>query len=247
MATIAVYSVKGGVGKTTIAVDLAWRAAQIGKFETLLWDLDPQGGAGFLLGLEPPKVQRAASLFQRARPPRELIEETRFEKLSVLQADESMRTLPMQLARIGSKTRLAQMLSFLRADYRRIVLDCPPVLNEISDQIISASDLILVPLPASPLARRALDQVRDELERNHKRHPPILPILSMYDQRRKLHRKVRTNGASAWPMIPQASVVEQVALHKAPIASFANWTEPARALGRLWSAVEIKLVEIGRD
>ena len=58
MPVIAVYSVKGGVGKTTLAVDLAWRCAQIGGFPTLLWDLDQQGGAGFLLGSAPRRARR---------------------------------------------------------------------------------------------------------------------------------------------------------------------------------------------
>jgi cellulose biosynthesis protein BcsQ len=65
MAVIAVYSSKGGVGKTTLAVDLAWRSAALGGHRTLLWDLDVQGGAGFLLGMDEVSRMRAASLFQR--------------------------------------------------------------------------------------------------------------------------------------------------------------------------------------
>ena len=107
MAVIAVYSMKGGVGKTTMAVDLAWRFAQRGGHQTLLFDLDPQGGAGFLLGHEERKVQRAISAFHHARAPRDLIEPTRFDGLSLIGADQSLRDLPVQLARIGTKKRLA--------------------------------------------------------------------------------------------------------------------------------------------
>lgn len=245
MPVIAVYSVKGGVGKTTLAVDLAWRCAQIGNFPTLLWDLDQQGGAGFLLGAPPRKTARAMSLFHRDSRPRDLIEPTRFDKLHLLQADESLRAMPVQLARIGARSRLSQMLSFLRADYRRIVLDCPPMLNEVSDQIIAAADIILLPLPPSPLSSRALDQVRSELMRNHKGHPPILPVLSMYDQRRKLHRELREGLARGWPVIPQSSHVEQMASRHEPLPAYANWTDASRAMGRLWSAVEMKLLELG--
>jgi len=246
VAVIAVYSVKGGVGKTTIAVDLAWRAASIGAKQTLLWDLDPQGGAGFLLGLDPPKTSNAVGLFQHTGKPRDRIETTRFDNLSIIQADMSLRNLPLQLARMGSQKRLSTMLSFLRADFPRIVLDCPPMLGELSDQIMHAADLIVLPLPASPLAKRAFDQMREELHRNHRNHPPVLPVLSMYDSRRKLHRETRATGAANWPMIPQSSLIEQVASRNEPIASFANWSDPSRALGRLWSAVEMKLVELGR-
>lgn len=245
MPVIAVYSVKGGVGKTTLAVDLAWRCAQIGNFPTLLWYLDQQGGAGFLLGAPPRKTARAMSLFHRDSRPRDLIESTRFDKLHLLQADESLRAMPVQLARIGARSRLSQMLSFLRADYRRIVLDCPPMLNEVSDQIIAAADIILLPLPPSPLSSRALDQVRSELTRNHKGHPPILPVLSMYDQRRKLHRELREGLARGWPVIPQSSHVEQMASRHEPLPVYANWTDASRTMGRLWSAVEMKLLELG--
>ena len=63
MAVIAVYSVKGGVGKTTIAANLAWCSATISRRRTLLWDLDPAGGAAFLFGVDANDTDRAARLF----------------------------------------------------------------------------------------------------------------------------------------------------------------------------------------
>ena len=76
MGIVAVYSAKGGVGKTTIAVDLAWRMADAG-LGTVLWDIDPQGGSGFLLGMDQPVVPRAASLFQREGSPRRQVRRPR--------------------------------------------------------------------------------------------------------------------------------------------------------------------------
>jgi cellulose biosynthesis protein BcsQ len=244
MAVIAVYSMKGGVGKTTMAVDLAWRVAQRGGHQTLLFDLDPQGGAGFLLGHEERKVQRAISAFHHARAPRDLIEPTRFDGLSLIGADQSLRDLPVQLARIGTKKRLAQMLNFMKGDYPRIVLDCPPMINEVSEQIMEAADLIVVPLPASPLAARAFGFIKEELAKRPG-HPPVLPVLSMYDKRRKLHRWVRENAAANWPVIPQSSYVEQVAVRREPIASFANWSPAAQGFEHLHAALEAKLAQLG--
>ena len=244
MAVIAVYSMKGGVGKTTMAVDLAWRFAQRGGHQTLLFDLDPQGGAGFLLGHEERKVQRAISAFHHARAPRDLIEPTRFDGLSLIGADQSLRDLPVQLARIGTKKRLAQMLNFMKGDYPRIVLDCPPMINEVSEQIMEAADLIVVPLPASPLAARAFGFIRNELAKRPG-HPPVLPVLSMYDQRRKLHRWVRENAAANWPVIPQSSHVEQVAVRREPIAAFANWSPASKGFEQLHAALESKLAQLG--
>ena len=69
MASIAVYSVKGGVGKTTLAVNLAWCSATISRRKTLLWDLDASSGAGFLLGVDPRKKRSADSVFADGSDP----------------------------------------------------------------------------------------------------------------------------------------------------------------------------------
>lgn len=232
---------KGGVGKTTLAADLAWRSAALGGHRTLLWDLDPQGGAGFLLGHEEPPVPRAAGMFQREGRPRELIEPTTYTGLSLLPADVSLRQLPGQLARLGPR-RLGQIATMLRGHFDRIVLDCPAGYNELTDQVIAAADLVIVPLPPSPLSARALDQMRRELLRQHHRHPPILPVLSMYNSRRALHREVARGTAHGWPVVPFSTQMEQSAVRRAPLGSFAPQSEPARYLNRLWSGIEAKLV-----
>lgn len=241
MAVIGVWSVKGGVGKTTLAVDMAWRSAVRSGHRTLLWDLDPQAGCSWLLGNDTPPPPRATSLFHRDAHPDELIVPTRWPDLSLLPADESLRALSITLARIGHRRRLGQLTTRLTGDFDRIILDCPPVLNEISDQVIGAADLLIVPLPPSPLASRALDFIRRELVSNHQRHPPILPVLSMYDSRRNLHRDVHLGLAAGWPVIPMASVIEQSAVRRMPIGAFADWTEPAKRLQKLWDAIEAKL------
>lgn len=242
MAIIAVCSVKGGVGKTTLAVDLAWRSAVASGHKTLLWDLDSQGGAGFLLGHDEPRVPRAASIFQRDGKPRQLIEPTAYPGLSLLPGDISLRNLPTVLARLGPR-RLATMTGYLRSDYERIVLDCPAGYNEVSEQVILAADLLIVPLPPSPLSARSLDMMRRDLLRVHHRHPPILPVLSMYNSRRLLHRTVKDGDAAGWPVVPFASLIEQTAVRRAPLGSFAPHVDAARALARLWHGIEAKLAE----
>lgn len=242
VAVIAIASVKGGVGKTTLAADLAWRCAAQGGHRTLLWDLDPQGGAGFLLGHDEPAVARAVGMFQREGRPRQMVEPTRHPGLSLLPADPSLRNLPIQLARLGPR-RVAQVSSLLRADFDRIVMDCPAGYNELTEQVIAAADLVIVPLPPSPLSARSLDQLRRELLRTHHRHPPILPVLSMYNSRRPLHREVARGSALGWPTIPYSAQLEQSAVHREPLGSFAPKSEAARYLGRLWSGIEAKIGE----
>jgi cellulose biosynthesis protein BcsQ len=240
MASIAVYSVKGGVGKTTLAANLAWCAASISRRKTLLWDLDAANGSGFLLGVDPKRKHSADSMFGDGGDPAKLIQPTAYAGLDLLPADESIRKLDRQLDRIGKKKRLARMTAGLGKDYDRIIFDCPPVLNELSAQVIRAADLIIVPLPPSPLSARAFDVVLEEVRGSGKGHPPILPVLSMIDLRRSLHREAREANPN-WPVIPLASAVEQCAVERRPVGAFAPRSPAARAISQLWTAIERKL------
>lgn len=240
MATIAVYSVKGGVGKTTLAVNLAWCSATISRRKTLLWDLDASNGSGFLLGVDPKKKRSADSVFADGSDPARLIQPTAYPNLDLLPADESIRTLDRTLDRLGKKKRIAKLTEVLGKSYDRIIFDCPPVLNELSAQVIRAADVILVPLPPSPLSARAFAVVVDEVRGHGKGHPPILPILSMIDLRRTLHREAREANPN-WPVIPLASAVEQCAVEQRPVGAFAPRSPAARAIAQLWTAIERKL------
>lgn len=240
MASIAVYSVKGGVGKTTLAANLAWCAASISRRKTLLWDLDAANGSGLLLGVDPKRKHSADSMFGDGGDPAKLIQPTTYAGLDLLPADESIRKLDRQLDRIGKKKRLARLTAALGKDYDRIIFDCPPVLNELSAQVIRAADLIIVPLPPSPLSARAFDVVVEEVRGSGKGHPPILPVLSMIDLRRSLHREAREANPN-WPVIPLASAVEQCAVERRPVGAFAPRSPAARAISQLWTAIERKL------
>lgn len=250
MAVIAVYSVKGGVGKTTIAANLAWCSAVPGERSTLLWDLDPSGGAGFLFDAKPRersgKKGGVSALFKGKDVAGELIVPSGYWGLDLLPADDSLRGLESSLLALGKKKRLANLAKELATRYQRIILDCPPVLNETSAQVIRAADVVLVPLPPSPLSLRALQTIQKDLAANHKRHPPILPVLSMFDGRRTLHRRLQEDMPN-WPIVPMASVVEQGADRQVPVGSFAASSPAAQAFARLWNAVERKLADIAPD
>ncbi|MEZ5743931.1 MAG: ParA family protein [Sphingomonadaceae bacterium] len=238
-ATIAIYSVKGGVGKTTLSANLAFCSAQAGR-KTLLWDLDAAGGAGFLYGVDAREAKPAETVFTRERDPQKLIRGTGYQRLDLLPADESIRALDEQLLSLGKRKRLAKLATTLGKQYERIILDCPPVLNEVSAQVMRAADLVIVPLPPSPLSARAFDLVVREVSENSKVHPPILPVLSMLDLRRKLHREAREANPD-WPVIPYASIVEQSAVHQRPVGALAPSSPAAQRFAALWRAIERKL------
>jgi chromosome partitioning protein len=243
MAIIAVFNVKGGVGKTTTAVNLAWSSARQSSRRTLLWDLDPQGGSGFLLGQPTSQRSRIREVFARELAPEKLICASGIGGLDFLPADAGLGGLDQLLLSWGKKRRLAKLTMQLSSCYDRIILDCPPILNETADQIIRAATILVIPLTPSPLAVQALTDVQDHLRRNHRRHGPALPVFSMYDGRRKIHREAQLNHSN-WPAIPMSSLVEQMGAYRKPIGAYAPSSKPARAFSALWAGIEHKLASL---
>lgn len=240
MAALAIYSLKGGVGKSTIAVNLAWLAAVASGRRTLLWDLDAQGAAGFLLGKQYPGAD-AHRIFSRDVAPADMIMRTDWPSLRLLTADISLRRLDAQLELEGARKRLRKLLRLLEDDFDRIILDCPPGLTQTSEQIFRAVDLIVIPVLPSPLAVRAYEEVAAHITR-HNRNPPVLvPVLSMVDRRRGLHREM-VAAHPDWPVIPNSSQIERMSVSQAPVATFAPKSPAAMAFAQLWAKVERKLI-----
>ena len=246
MRSVAVYSLKGGVGKTTIAVNLAWAASQVSGRRTLLWDLDGQAAASYLLGAEAPNGEEAQSVFARDVSPTKLIQATEFEGLDLLPADRSLRELDQFFFSLGKKKRLEKLLDRLARDYDRIILDCPPGLTETSEQVLRAADLIIVPVIPSPLSQRALSEVVEYLDDKGLRRGALLPVFNMVDRRRSLHLAA-LEANSRWPVVPMASAIEAMSAGNGALARFPRRSAAAAALESVWKGIDRRLARIAKD
>lgn len=238
MKAVALFSVKGGVGKTALAVNLAYVAARSGGRRTLLWDLDAQGAATYTLRLTPKASARKAITGDLGLTA--LIQASEYPNLDVLPADQSLRRLDRDFAGSDKTKQLRRLLKSLGDDYDRIVLDCPPGLTELAERVFRAVDLIVVPMLPSPLSQRAHEQLERHLAERHAGEPPLLPVFTMVDRRRGLHRQV-VDAAPDKLVIPYAAPIEGMAVRQAPIGASAPGSAAARAFVALWTEVERRL------
>lgn len=248
MSVIAVYNLKGGVGKTATAVNLAFLSAQCGA-PTLIWDLDPQGAATFYFRVTPKVKGTVADLLEKKTSLEWYLKGTDFENLDLLPADFSYRHLDLALDRTRSPTqRLARQLSPLRGAYHHVFLDCPPGFSLVTENIFAMADVVLIPVIPTTLSMRTLDQLRSYVARHPgpSRPPVLLPFYSMVDRRKTLHRTTSTTGGDGAPgfmttQIPFASAVERMGLRRAPLPSYDTYTAASRAYLALWEELQEKL------
>lgn len=240
MAVIAVYNLKGGVGKTSIAVNIAHAAAIQSARRTLLWDLDPQAAASWLLAADGPMRASAQDLLLKKAPPHKAARPTAIERLDIITADMSLRSVDRLFFEIGKKKRLARLLDELDGRYDRVILDCPPGLGDLAEQVLRAARIVIVPMIPSPLSMRAYEEVIAFGRAGKGMKAAFLPVFSMVDRRRTIH-KTALEEHPDWPVIPYSSLVERMAEQRAPVGVFAPSHDVTRAYDALWVAVERRL------
>jgi cellulose biosynthesis protein BcsQ len=242
---LAAYNIKGGVGKTATAVNLAYLSAYHGA-RTLVWDLDPQGAATFYFRVRG-KHGGGKRHIRGKQDLDSLIRGTDFEQLDLLRASFAYRNLDQILA--GTKKPLelfARLIRPLATDYDCLIFDCPPGINLVSDSIFHAADALLVPTIPSVLSVRCLDQLSEHLEREGPRSLRVLPFYSMVDVRKSMHRNICEAPAPGrvpclQTRIPYNSLVEQMGVHRAPLAVFAARSPAAYAYRALWDEIQTEL------
>jgi cellulose biosynthesis protein BcsQ len=249
MKVVALYSIKGGVGKTTAAVNLA-HAASVTGARVLLWDLDPQGAATFFVRVRPKVRGGSKRLVGKKGGLEEHVRATDLTGVHVIPADFSLRHLDVHLdATKKPVERLAALLAPVAAQYDLAVLDCAPGISLASESVFGAADMLIVPTIPTTLSARTLDQLDEFLGRLP--HPPaVRPFFSMVDRRKSLHRELVDSLAERWPRAlhtptPSASAVERMGVERSPVGVFAPRSAAATAFGSLWQEIADELWSSG--
>lgn len=239
---IAVFNIKGGVGKTTSAVNLAYLAAAAGH-KTLLWDMDHQGSAGYFLDIGD-QLKGGLNALMKDMDMGSRIIATGYENLDLLPADMSMRMLDVKAAEAKSPQKFMQkLLEPLMDQYDYVFVDCPPGLTAANEGLLHIASLVLVPVIPTVMAVRTLEQLRDYMKEHMPEAPKLKAFFTLMDARRNLHKEIYDQlcvkrKTFILPIaIPYASITEKMSLRKAPLATFAAASKPALAYQELWDSI----------
>ena len=247
MKIVAVTNIKGGVGKTTTAVILAYLSAAAGA-RTLLWDLDAQGAATYTLKVEPGTRVSAKKLVSGKLEAPEAIVATAYDRLHVLPADLSYRNFDVHMAARKRPTeRLLKMSRALRETYDALFLDCPPGISLLTENVLRAADALVIPLLPTPLSLRMLEQLRDFVTAEGWTDLKLLPFFSMVDRRRSLHRDLIDITRLEFPdllatEVPYWSEIERMSVRRAPLPAIAPHSAASQIYAALWAEITARIL-----
>ena len=219
---IAVTNQKGGVGKTTTAVNTAAGIAKLG-FRVLLIDTDPQGNATSGVGVDKRSVKYSSySIMVDEVKAEDAVVHTEFENLDVIPSSIELAAAELELADFDHReSRLKNALAPIKSGYDYILIDCPPSLGLITTNALCASDTILVPIQPEYYALEGLSQLIATVRLVKRKYNPYLEIegvlLTMYDGRLNLTQQVVQEVKKFFPKKVFSSVIPRgVRLSEAP-------------------------------
>jgi chromosome partitioning protein len=246
MKVLATYSIKGGVGKTTSAVNLAHEASRAGA-RVLVWDLDPQGAATFFFRVQPRVEGGVGKLIGKKGELSPHVRATDEPGLHLVPADLSLRHIDLALDDAKRPTRrLAKLLAPLADAYDVAILDCPPTITLASEAVFDAVDALLVPVVPTTLSARTLTQLGTFLDERGGDAPEVLPHFTMVDRRKTLHRELVARLSEEWPgflatVVPNATAVERMGIERRPVRAVSARSSATAAYRDLWAEIAERL------
>ena len=219
---IAIANQKGGVGKTTTAINLAASLA-ISEQRTLLIDCDPQGNTTSGIGF--PKDPARRTLYQAlilGEPLERIILKTQVDGLDLIPADKNLVGAAVELVAAEDREfQLKNLIQQVKDNYEYIIIDCPPALDLLTLNALAAADSVLVPIQCEYLALEGVSELLDTLMRIRRTLNPDLAIegivLTMYDERTTLSRQVASDLRSFFgAQVFQSVIPRNVRLAEAP-------------------------------
>jgi cellulose biosynthesis protein BcsQ len=248
MRILATYNIKGGVGKTSTAVNLAYLAAQDG-YRTLLWDLDPQGAATFCFRVKPKIKGGITGLKKRSSSLEKAVKATDFEGLDVIPSDFSFRNFDQVFSDTKKPVRqLLKLLFPIAREYDLLIIDSAPSISLASENIFYAADALLIPLIPTTFSVRTYYQLLHYFRKKPASHLKLLPFFSMYDSSRLLHRQIVSSLPREFrgilnTSIPYAKRIELMGVERAPVGHFAPKSKSDKAYKRLWEEIREKVLD----